>query len=200
MVPARRALGRPRQVEDDVVFRALLRTLARLGFSHLSFAAVAAEVGVSASALHQRFGSKDGLLRAFLDWQNARAQKAVLARSHSGRPPLEALSGVLGDWLSAFGPVQGGRVVSLWSEVAAYPALQEPIGARIGLLLHEVESLLAAAVQAGDLTTCDTPHLAHVLLAAVAGTCMLYWLTQSGGSLKEQVSVCVETVLAPYRP
>jgi AcrR family transcriptional regulator len=181
------------------VFRGLLRALARVGYAGLSFAALAAEVGLSASALHQRFGSKAALLRAFIEWNNARAREAVQARRREGRAPLETIRALLGDWdFSPFGPGQAARVFSLYSELAADPVMREPIRARVALLLEELERLLGAAVDAGDLAPCDAPRMAHALLAGAAGTMFLALLTQKEGSLEEQARASVDATLAPY--
>jgi AcrR family transcriptional regulator len=185
------------------VFRGLLRALARLGYAGLSFAALGDEVGLSASALHQRFGSKAALLRAFIEWNNARAREAVQARRREGRAPLETIRAVLGDWgfsggPSAIGPGQAARVFSLYSELAADPVMREPIRARIALLLDVLERLLGAAVDAGELAPCDAPHMARALLAGAAGTMLLALLTRPEGSLEEQVRASVDATLAPY--
>jgi AcrR family transcriptional regulator len=182
------------------VFRGLLRTLARLGYTGLSFAALADQVGLSASALHQRFGSKAELLRAFIEWNNARAREAVRARRREGRTPLDTIRALLGDWnFSAIEPGQASRVFSLYSELAADPVMREPIRERIALLLDELEMLVAAAVKAGDLVPCDAPGVARALLAGVAGTMLLALLTQPDvSSLEEQVRASVDTTLATY--
>src|SRR5258708_14107659 len=89
----RLTLGRPRRAEDEAVFRGLLRALARLGYTGLTFAALTDQVGLSASALHQRFGSKAELLRAFIEWNNPRAPQAVQARRRQGRTPPDTIPG-----------------------------------------------------------------------------------------------------------
>ena len=55
---------RRRKAEDDEVFAALVRVMLRCGPAELTLAAIAAEAGVTASALVQRFGSKRALLLA----------------------------------------------------------------------------------------------------------------------------------------
>src|SRR5215831_8245675 len=57
---------RPRTVSDDQIFAATARAVTRLGPTRLTLADVADEVGLSAAALVQRFGSKRGLLLAFV--------------------------------------------------------------------------------------------------------------------------------------
>src|SRR5687767_5867914 len=55
---------RRRKAEDADVFAALVRVMARVGPAELTLRAIAAEAGVTAGALVQRFGSKRALLLA----------------------------------------------------------------------------------------------------------------------------------------
>src|SRR5215216_3346341 len=55
---------RRRKAEDADVFAALVRVMLRCGPAELTLRAIAAEAGVTASALVQRFGSKRELLHA----------------------------------------------------------------------------------------------------------------------------------------
>ena len=54
---------RPRKASDADVFAATVRVMNRVGPADLTLAAIAAEAGVTAGALVQRFGSKLALLR-----------------------------------------------------------------------------------------------------------------------------------------
>src|SRR5437868_3898561 len=55
---------RQRKAEDPDVFAALVRVMGRVGPAELTLRAIAAEAGVTAGALVQRFGSKRALLLA----------------------------------------------------------------------------------------------------------------------------------------
>ena len=67
-MPVVREVGRPRSFEDDAIFAATARVIARVGHDGLTLAAIAEEVGCSAPALVQRFGSKRALVRAYIEW------------------------------------------------------------------------------------------------------------------------------------
>ena len=54
---------RPRKASDAEVFAAAVRVMSRVGPADLTLAAIAAEAGITAGALVQRFGSKLALLR-----------------------------------------------------------------------------------------------------------------------------------------
>ena len=53
---------RPRKVSDDDIYMAAQRAMSRLGPGELTLADIAAEAGVTAGLLVQRFGSKRDLL------------------------------------------------------------------------------------------------------------------------------------------
>src|SRR5713226_4005991 len=55
---------RRRKAENADVFAAMVRVMLRVGPAELTLGAIAAEAGVTAGALVQRFGSKRKLLRA----------------------------------------------------------------------------------------------------------------------------------------
>ena len=55
---------RPKKATDDEIFTATTRVMLRLGPHEVTLADIAAEAGLTASALVQRFGSKRALLLA----------------------------------------------------------------------------------------------------------------------------------------
>jgi len=70
--PAARRPGRPRAgdtpASTDAMLAAALRAFATHGYDGVSVNALSRELGVSHNLLHQRFGSKDGLWHAAVDW------------------------------------------------------------------------------------------------------------------------------------
>ena len=78
---------RRRKAEDADVFAAMGRVMRRVGPADLTLAAIAAEAGVTAGALVQRFGSKRQLILAHWRQPGAAAdspQRPVRARSPPG--------------------------------------------------------------------------------------------------------------------
>ena len=75
---------RRRKVEDADVFAAMGRVMRRVGPAELTLGAIAAEAGVTAGALVQRFGSKRELVLAH--WRQAAAGSGDL-RPQGPRPP-----------------------------------------------------------------------------------------------------------------
>src|SRR5687768_4204797 len=82
---------RPRSVQDEAIFAATGRVISRLGPGGLTVAAVAAEAGMAASSLVERFGGKRALLLAFAAGGKT-ALRAVFARARAKHAdPIEAL-------------------------------------------------------------------------------------------------------------
>lgn len=59
-------MGRIKTVSDEAVLDALLAVVSEIGPEGLSFSKASAIVGLSASSLVQRFGSREGMVRAVL--------------------------------------------------------------------------------------------------------------------------------------
>jgi AcrR family transcriptional regulator len=83
--------ARPRTIDDDAVLDAADRIVERGGPAAVTFASVAAEVGLAPATLVQRIGTKRGLLLAttIRGWQSI---VNTLSRERDAREsPLEAL-------------------------------------------------------------------------------------------------------------
>jgi AcrR family transcriptional regulator len=67
-----RRVGRPKAGESpaalEEILAAALRAFARYGYDGMSIRTLQRELGVSHNLINQRFGSKDGLWRAAVDW------------------------------------------------------------------------------------------------------------------------------------
>lgn len=82
---------RPRKVSDDQIFEAVYRAMQRVPAAELTLAEVGREAGITASAVVQRFGSKQGLLRA-LNARFAKGTESMLAGLRQAAPtPLAAI-------------------------------------------------------------------------------------------------------------
>src|SRR5512136_2054176 len=102
--PARR--GRPRTGEAPVsvqsILAAALGAFATQGYEGVSVNALARQLGVSHNLLHQRFGSKEGLWRAAVDWGfGGMAQEMASAVDPTVTDPLSQLAGILSRFLHA---------------------------------------------------------------------------------------------------
>src|SRR5262252_9203720 len=82
---------RRRKAEDDDVFAALVRVMLRRGPSELTLREIAAEAGITAGALVQRFGSKRALLLAHARRAAATGDIGVAPPAPRPASPLAAL-------------------------------------------------------------------------------------------------------------
>ncbi|TSD88504.1 TetR/AcrR family transcriptional regulator [Mycobacterium sp. KBS0706] len=97
-------MPRPRTVPDEALLDGALAVMRRAGPEGLTFAAVAAETGLSAATLVQRFGGKAALVQAallrawdLLDARTAAADAAAPPTPAGAVDLLVALSGDYGD-------------------------------------------------------------------------------------------------------
>lgn len=193
----RRTVGRPRQVEDDEIFRALAGVLEAKGLA-LTLADVAREVGVTAGAIHQRFASKRRLLLAFWDWYNAGTRSRLEALIAETTDPVEALSSITFEWRDGVGkPEAAARLIALYGEAGGEAELRDRLAQRLGFLQVGVQRLLDTAIDRGQLAQVDTSVLARVLLEARSG-CLLYWMADQVGTLEGRLRECTAVVLRSY--
>ncbi|HEY0919771.1 TetR/AcrR family transcriptional regulator [Devosia sp.] len=97
-------MARPKTVSDEAILDAAGRVLRRSGPAGVTFAAVGAEAGLSPATLVQRYGSKDGLMRATLlrawdqlDVSTRVADELSPVDAEGAVAMLVALSGEYGD-------------------------------------------------------------------------------------------------------
>jgi AcrR family transcriptional regulator len=95
MVKPARPRGRPPKDEppapEEDVLRAALLAFATHGFNGVSIRTLNRELGVSHNLLHQRFGSKEAVWRAAVDWGFGHLVTELLASDDESVEPLERL-------------------------------------------------------------------------------------------------------------
>src|SRR5680860_480311 len=167
-----REVGRPRSFEDDTIFAATARVIARLGQNRLTLAAIAEEVGCSAPALVQRFGSKRALVRSYIEWSIAHNQlrwDQVSAGDHS---PLESIKARVQlprserpDEVSdpeGFPSTVYFHLVA-WEDEALRPLVND----RRRAAEDELRRMLVLAAEAGEINGCDEAELASTMFTAL---------------------------------
>jgi AcrR family transcriptional regulator len=189
---------RPRQASDEDILKAAFRAISRLGPGRMTLADVAAEAGVSAAALVQRFGSKRALLLA------AAADAATggdyifpgLRAKHSS--PLAALLGlaecmaVMGTTPEAVANNLAFLQIDLTDPEFHRHALRASAGTQAG-----IRDLVRDAVRAGELMRCDAGRLAAALQATMNGS-LLNWAVHRDGPLERWIRRDLKTVLDPF--
>jgi AcrR family transcriptional regulator len=190
---------RPRQASDEEILKAAFRAVARLGPARLTLADVAAEAGISAPAVVQRFGSKRALLLAAAADAAGGADFIFPALRARHRSPLAALLGVA-ECMSVMGADahQVANTLAFLRGDVADPEFRRHARAAARGMRSGIEALLAEAVAAGELAGCRPRPLAAALQAALDGS-LLAWAVEGDGDLAAWVRRDLRTLLAPYR-
>ena len=190
---------RPKKAADDAVFAAAARAMTRLAPGELTLAAIAAEVGVTAAALSQRFGSKRQLLVAVAEHAAATAGAAVRALGPRHRSPLAAVRSYAASAANlGTSPAALARHLAYLESDLADPALRAALVAQARATREAVAELLVEAVARGELRTdTDVPRLTRTLELVLTGAVLSLALEADGagpGWFRAQA----DAVLAPY--
>ncbi|MEU9329910.1 TetR/AcrR family transcriptional regulator [Streptomyces canus] len=99
MAKSTRPRGRPPKDADPApmedVLQAALHSFAVHGFNGVSVRTLNRELGVSHNLLHQRYGSKEAVWRAAVDWGFGHLVARMLAADDESAPPLERLRALI---------------------------------------------------------------------------------------------------------
>jgi AcrR family transcriptional regulator len=191
---------RPRKASDEEVFAAAYRIMNRLGPAQWTLADIAAEAGLTAGALVQRFGSKRGLM-VVLTEQLAAATPALFAGLRRAHPasPLAAVR-AYAECMAAMGEGPGGLAHHLgYLQLdLTDPDLHRHVREQARLTRAELRRLLDEAVTAGELPAgVDTGALARVIEAVVGGS-LISWAFHQEGPPSRWVRQDVDAVLAAF--
>lgn len=191
--------GRPRGLDDATILRAAADVIGRIGPARLTLAAVANEVGLVPGTLIQRFGSKHGLLVA-LARHSAQTVDAHYERLRAGHDsPLAALAALLTDSMAPMTtPETFANHLAFLCLDLTDPELHEH-----ALTIHQarsraIESLVAEAVEEGELrASTDTALLTALVQAILTGT-SLNWAVDREGTLPDRLRHALDALLAPH--
>jgi AcrR family transcriptional regulator len=190
--------ARPRKASDDEVFAAALRMMAELGPQQITLADIAAEAGLTAGALVQRFGSKRALLLA-LSEKSAQSTGAMFESLRAADPSPLATLFAFGDCMAQMGGSPEALAHHLmWLQ----QDLTDPDFRRFTLLQarasrRELQRLIAEAVAQGLMKrTVDPARLARAVEITVGGSLMT-WAVYQEGKASSWVRQDLEALLAP---
>jgi AcrR family transcriptional regulator len=191
-------MPRPRTISDEAVLDAVLTLAHRVGPARVTFAAAAAEAGLSAATLVQRFGTKRELLLA-ADKRGIDLWVGALDRSTDASPLARVVEGlVLAVDPDATPERMANSVAMLQLDLADPDFHAETLrGARAvrARIAHD----LAAALQAGELRLgTDVVALAKLVETTYHGA-MIGWAIHRESTLADWMREQVEAVLAPHR-
>jgi AcrR family transcriptional regulator len=190
---------RPRKASDEDVFAAATRLMTRVGPAELTLAAIAAEAGVTAAALVQRFGSRRGLQIA-LAGHVARETPDLFAQLRARhRTPLGALRAYAVCHAGmAESPAAVARNLAYLLQDLTDPLLNERVMAQARRTREGLRALLADAVEAGALRPgTNVRGLARLIEAVLAGS-LLAWAFYRQGSARRWIARDLEAVLEPH--
>jgi AcrR family transcriptional regulator len=189
---------RPRTVSDEAILRATAEVIGRLGPNRMTLADVGAEVGLSAAALVQRFGSKRNLLLS-LATAGPGEQVDAFAAARTSASPMGALVDLMGCM---------GRMARTPEEMANHLAflqmdLSDPdffrsAKAHFEATIAGTRELLEAAKARGELSETDTEKLARAVYSVTSGA-LLNWAIHREGTAEQAIRSDLEVLLAPYR-
>ena len=191
---------RRRKAEDTDVFAAMVRVMLRVGPAELTLGAIAAEAGLTAGALVQRFGSKRRLLHAHARYA-ARTGDIGLGAPRTARrsSPLSTLRAVTVAWARlAESPRAALRSLAYLHNDLADPVLRRHLLRLNRATRLHYEQLLADAVAARELRAdTDVQALARMIEVTLGGS-FLAWTIYREGAAARHLRQDLDATLRPY--
>lgn len=171
----------------------------RLAPSELTLAEIAAEAGVTAGAIAQRFGSKRALLLALARAAAESTGDFIGQLRAAHRSPLAAV-GAYAECMAglAQSPAALARNLAYLQIDLADPDFREQLSVQARLTRAGLRGLLEAAVAAGELKRgTDVTALARTVEAIISGSLMT-WAFYHDGPADRWIRQDVNAVLAPH--
>lgn len=173
---------RPRKASDAEVFEAAARVMQRLGPAQLTLADIAAEAGLTAGALVQRFGSKRELMLGLMEQSVGLAKHtfdALRAKHASPLAVLEAYADCVARMADT--PATLAHHLSYLQLDFTDPDFHRHARAQARASRAELHALLDDAVAAGELPPgSDTAALARAVETTLTGSLMTWAFHQDG--------------------
>jgi AcrR family transcriptional regulator len=190
---------RRRKAEDEDVFAALVRVMHRRGPAELTLREIAAEAGVTAGALVQRFGSKRAMLLAHARHAAATGDVGVTVPRPRTSSPLEALRGVATMYAQlATSPRAAVRNLAYLHNDLADPALRRHLLRLSRAARAWYEERLRESIAAGELRLdANARMLARSIEVTLRGS-FLGWALYRQGSAAEWLRKDLDATLRPY--
>lgn len=192
--------ARRRKASDDEILAAAGRVMMRLTPAQLRLSDVAEEAGLTAGALVQRFGSKQGLLAA-LTAAAAAGTPAMFVQLRAAHPsPLAALRAYAAHtaWMGDAPPGLSHHLAYLQLDLSD-PVLHANVRAQAQASREGLHGLLDEAVAAGELLATDTRRLARTVEVTLSGS-LLTWGFYQEGTARSWIREDLEAILAPFLP
>jgi AcrR family transcriptional regulator len=190
---------RRRKAEDADVFAALVRVMNRRGPSELTLREIAAEAGVTAGALVQRFGSKRAMLLAHARHASATGDIGVAVPQPPTPSPLAALRLVTAVHAQlATSPRAALRNLAYLHNDLADPILHRHLLRMSRSARAEYERLVVDAVASGELRVDTNAQALARSIEVTLGGSFLTWTIYREGSAADWLRKDLEAALRPY--
>jgi AcrR family transcriptional regulator len=189
---------RRRKAEDLDVFAALVRVMHRRGPAELTLREIAAEAGVTAGALVQRFGSKRAMLLAHARHAAATGDTGLTVPQRT-LSPLDTLRSVTEMYAQlADTPSAAVRNLAYLLNDLGDPALRRHL-LRLSLTAREwYQQILTEAIAAGELHgVTDVQSLGRLIEATLRGS-FLGWALYREGAATDWLRADFDAMLRPY--
>jgi len=190
---------RPRKATDEEIFGATQRVMARLAPGEWTLADIAAEAGLTAGALVQRFGSKRGLMVALTEAWSKSAPRFFKQIRQDSDSPLEALR-VYADCMAEIGqsPSAFAHHLSYLQLDLTDPELHRHVQAQSAAARAAIRELLEDAIAAGELRNdVASERLARMVEVTLSGSLMT-WAFYQDGDARTWMRNDLDSVLQPY--
>jgi AcrR family transcriptional regulator len=191
--------GRRQKVTDEDVFAAAQRAMGRRGPHELTLADIADEAGVTPGRLVQRFGSKRALLEMLSERFAGSAGPVFAELRAAHRRPLATLRAYAA-CMADLAPTPDAllRNLAYLERDLADDILRGHLVENARATRREVETLLAAAIAAGELgRDVDVRALARTVETVISGS-LMSWATYREGKAVDWIGRDLEAVLAPW--
>ena len=192
-------MSRPRKVEDDAVFMAAYRVMQRLGPGELTLNEIAAEAGLTAGALVQRFGSKRDLLLVLSERFSSGTGEMFAQLRQGHRSPLAMLR-AYSDCMAqmASSPAALARNFAYLQIDLTDPDFRRNLARSAKGTQEELQKLVREAIAAKELLpTTNVKQLARLVEAVVGGS-MMAWAFHQEGTAQKSMRRDLDAVLKPY--
>jgi len=190
---------RPRKVSDEEVFAGAYRAMTRLGPGELTLAEIAAEAGLTAGALVQRFGSKrELLLRLSAGAADANASfiRDLRRKHRSALTVLRAYAECLADLAAS--PAALARNLAYLQIDLTDADFRKHLLAQARATRLAITEVLNDARTARELAAdADPGALARAIETILSGS-LLTWAIYRDGDAARWLRADLELVLAPY--
>ncbi len=190
---------RPRKASDEEVFAATHRVMQQVGPAQVTLGRIAAEAGVTAGALVQRFGSRRGLMLALMAEFSGSAP-VFFAQIRAAHPsPLAALRAYAECHARmADSPQTLAHHLSYLQIDLTDSDFHAHMRAQAADTRQELRRLVADAVAARELKPgTDVDVLTRAVQAALSGS-LFVWAMLREGTAAESLRADLDAVLAPY--